>query len=80
MIRDDRTGEALVRPQRHEKGVRPPDNEAHVDHVVPKSKGGENSFSNAEVRSRAGNLAKGDKMPELPPDSTPTTPPSGEPK
>ena len=34
----------------------PPDNEAHVDHVIPKSKGGTNTFENAEVRSRAWNL------------------------
>jgi hypothetical protein len=68
-LRDDKTGEPLVRPSKHEKGVRPPDNEAHVDHVTPKSKGGPNTFENAEVRSRAGNLSKGDKMPEMPGDS-----------
>lgn len=43
VLRDDKTGEALVRPQKHEEGARPPDSEAHVDHVTPKSKGGENS-------------------------------------
>ena len=59
---DDVTGEPLVRPQQHKRGVTPPSNEAHVDHVYPRSKGGPNSFSNAEVRSRASNLQKGSKI------------------
>jgi len=61
VLRDDRTGEQLVKPQKSQKGVTPPVNEAHVDHVYPKSKGGSNSFGNAEVRSRANNLAKSNK-------------------
>ena len=59
-LKDDVTGEVLVRPQKHTKGVRPPDNEAHIDHVDPKSKGGANSSSNAQVRSRKNNLEKSD--------------------
>ncbi|HRI67383.1 MAG TPA: RHS repeat-associated core domain-containing protein [Polyangium sp.] len=62
ILRDDRTGEALVRPQMHRKGVTPPENEAHVDHVYPRSKGGANSFPNLEVRSRRNNLVKSDKV------------------
>ena len=58
---DDVTGEGLVKGQQHQKGVRPPDNEAHIDHIIPRSKGGTNSFSNAHVRSRKNNLEKGDK-------------------
>ena len=68
VLRDDQTGEELVRAQQHQRGVRPPDNEAQVDHVVPGSKGGTNSFENAEDRSRAGNIEKSDKMPEMPGD------------
>jgi len=60
-LTDDRTGESVVRTEQHQKGVTPPSNEAHVDHVVPKSKGGSNSFGNAEVRSRENNLRKGNK-------------------
>ncbi len=64
VLRDDRTGEELVRPKKHERGVKPPPNEAHVDHVVPKSRGGSNSYANAEVRSRDNKLQKGDKLPD----------------
>jgi hypothetical protein len=62
VLRDDKSGEPLVRPQQHRKGVTPPSNEAHVDHAYPKSQGGPNSYGNADVRSRANNLAKGDKI------------------
>ena len=59
VLRDDRTGELGVQPKQSKKGVTPPDNEVHVDHVIPRSKGGTNSFSNAEVRLRKHNLQKG---------------------
>ena len=45
----------------HQKGVTPPVNEAHVDHVTAKAKGGENSSANAQVLSREENLSKSDK-------------------
>jgi len=61
---DDETGEALVDPKQSRSGVTPPGNEAHVDHYVPKSKGGSNSSRNARVRARRHNLKKSDKMPE----------------
>ena len=61
VLRDDVTGELLVRPQRHLPGVTPPDNEAHVDHFFPRLIGGPNTHLNAEVRARCHNLAKGDK-------------------
>jgi hypothetical protein len=61
-LRDDRTGEVLVSPQKRQRGVPAPPNEAQVDHVYPKSKGGPNSYSNAEVRSRMNNARKGDKI------------------
>ncbi|MDI1429920.1 hypothetical protein [Polyangium sorediatum] len=60
-LKDDRTGEPLVRPQKHQKGVSPPENEAHVDHRHPRSKDGPNSAANADVRSRVNNLQKGSK-------------------
>lgn len=60
-LRDDHSGVPLQQGEPHRAGVRPPDNEAHVDHVMPKSRGGSNSYSNAELRSRAANLAKSDR-------------------
>lgn len=62
-LTDDETGDSLVRPQQHKKGVRPPDNEAHVDHVHPRSKGGSNDYENLRVISRKRNLEKGAKVP-----------------
>lgn len=61
-MKDDRTGEPLVPPKRHLKGVTPPDNEAHIDHVHPRSKGGSNDYGNLQVIGRKHNLAKGDKV------------------
>lgn len=61
-ILDDKTGLPLVRPQKYSEGIRPPDNEAQIDHVFPRSNGGPNTFSNAEVRSRVDNLRKGNKI------------------
>ena len=62
VLRDDDTGQLLVAGQKHQKGVTPPTNEAHVDHIVPKSKDGTNSYSNAKVISRERNLKKGNKV------------------
>ncbi len=59
---DDDTGELLVLPKKHVKGVAPPSNEAQVDHIFPKSKGGTNSYSNAKVISRKRNIKKGNKV------------------
>ncbi|MGA2278901.1 MAG: HNH endonuclease signature motif containing protein [Verrucomicrobiota bacterium] len=38
----------------------PPANEAHVDHITPKAKGGSNSYKNAQVLTREENLKKSD--------------------
>ena len=45
-----------------QNGVTPPDNEAHVDHRYPRSKGGSNSYDNLDVRSRRNNLRKSDNV------------------
>ena len=62
VIRDDRTGELLQQAKQHKKGVTPPNNEAQIDHVKPKSLAGPNRFGNAEVRSRLNNLKKSNKL------------------
>ena len=62
VLRDDRTGEILVQPQQRKIGVPAPPNEAQVDHVYPKSRGGPNTYSIAEVGSRLNNLRKGKRL------------------
>jgi 5-methylcytosine-specific restriction endonuclease McrA len=60
-LKSDASGDVLVSPREHERGVTPPSNEAHVDHVQPKAHGGTNSFQNAQVLSRDENLKKDTK-------------------
>lgn len=63
-LRDDETGAELVMPKQSKKGITPPDNEAHIDHIVPKAAGGTNEYSNFQVISRQRNLAKGKTVPK----------------
>jgi len=51
-------GVKTVPAQQSQKGVTPPSNETHVDHIVPQSKGGEGSPSNGQVLCRDCNLKK----------------------
>jgi RHS repeat-associated protein len=63
-LRSDKDGTILEAPQQSKKGVTPPQNEAQVDHVKPKSLGGLNSTqTNAQVLSREQNIAKSNKPP-----------------
>ena len=63
VLRSDKSGQKLVPPQQSRKGMTPPHNEAHVDHIKPRSKGGPNTMDNAQVLSREDNLMKSDKWP-----------------
>ena len=60
VIRSDQSGVELVPSEKSQAGVTPQANEAQVDHVMAKSKGGTNSASNAQVLSREENRVKSD--------------------
>ncbi|WP_177241279.1 HNH endonuclease [Stigmatella aurantiaca] len=53
-------GLETVSAEQHKKGVTPPKNETHVDHVVPRAKGGTNDPENGQVLCRECNIKKGD--------------------
>jgi hypothetical protein len=54
-------GVETVQAEQHKKGVTPPKNESHVDHVIPKTKGGTGDPANGQVLCRDCNIKKGDK-------------------
>lgn len=61
VVKSDSSGEVLVKPSKSQRGVTPPQNEWQIDHIVPKDKGGLNSYSNAQVLSRKENREKSNK-------------------
>jgi 5-methylcytosine-specific restriction endonuclease McrA len=52
-----------VPAEQHKKGVTPPKNETHVDHVVPRAKGGAGDPDNGQILCRECNIQKSDKEP-----------------
>ena len=60
-LRSDQSGQEAQPGQQSKKGVTPAGNEANVDHVQPKSKGGDNSPDNAQILTRDENLKKGNR-------------------
>lgn len=67
-------GTDVVPAQQSKKGVRPPDNERHRDHIDPKANGGSGTPPNGQVLCRKCNIDKSDKPPQPPP-CTPGSPP-----
>jgi RHS repeat-associated protein len=66
----DKCGVDVQNATKHVKGETPPSNEAHVDHIDPKSNGGSGTPSNGQVLCRGCNLDKGAALPpslQLPP-------------
>ncbi|MDC3955763.1 HNH endonuclease [Polyangium jinanense] len=55
-------GSQAVPAQKSQRGVRPPGNERHRDHQIPRSKGGNGDPSNGQILCRDCNLKKGDTL------------------
>jgi hypothetical protein len=60
-LKSDGDGRSLDSPAKNEKGQKANMNQAEVDHIKPKSKGGSNSNSNLRVISKEVNLKKGNR-------------------
>ena len=60
VIKSDSSGKVLTKPIKSQSGVTPRQDEWQIDYIIPKSKGGTNSYSNAQVLSRQENRLKWD--------------------
>lgn len=58
----EKCGKDVNPANKHEKDVTPPNNEAHVDHIVQKSKDGSGTPENGQILCRTCNLEKSNKL------------------
>lgn len=61
VLRSDCSGKIIIEPTKFLAGVEANLYWAEVEHILPKSLGGSNSYSNAQVLSKAENLLKGNQ-------------------
>jgi hypothetical protein len=61
VLKSDGDGRVLSSPKQSKKGEKMDMNQAEVDHIKPRSKGGSNSNSNQRVISKEENLKKGNR-------------------
>lgn len=64
VLRSDQSGAVLDLPTQSKKGQKANMNQAEIDHIEPRSKGGNNASSNAQVLSKKENIAKGNRIYE----------------
>ncbi|OFY11289.1 MAG: hypothetical protein A2W94_07090 [Bacteroidetes bacterium GWE2_42_42] len=61
VLRSDQSGAIASDPVKSVRGVKANMNQAEVDHVIPKSKGGTNEYGNAQILLKKENLQKGNR-------------------
>ena len=61
VLRSDGDGRLLNNPSKSEKGVPSDMDQAEIDHIIPRSKGGGNDNQNLQVLSKEENLKKGNR-------------------
>ena len=62
VLKSDGDGRVLNFPSKNIKGLKADMNQAEIDHIVPRSKGGTNHNSNLQVLSKEENLRKRNKL------------------
>ncbi|GFH43498.1 hypothetical protein Hs30E_20590 [Lactococcus hodotermopsidis] len=51
-VKSDMSGKELVKPEKSQKGIPPSQDEWQIDHIIPKDKGGSNSYILNSIKKR----------------------------